>query len=159
MRKKIATFILIICSAMSLIGCSEKTTGSGKEFIFEKGQFPPKTAGYVKTDKQTYEMEKGNYKWRKGNSTLTTDAASPFQIADNFAPIEVQPDEKLAIMLEQEPDITVHNLSEKTKLENPLNDEIQVPGESGHYIYEVIAKWENGEVSYTFVIHVDERQD
>jgi hypothetical protein len=52
------------------------------------------------------------------------------------------------------PQITVWNEDERLK-EITLNEnEITVPPSKGLYIYEVIGKWSNGEVSYTFVVEV-----
>ncbi|WP_282172377.1 hypothetical protein [Cytobacillus firmus] len=34
------------------------------------------------------------------------------------------------------------------------DDQITVPADKGKYIYEVLAEWKNGEISYTFVAEV-----
>ncbi|WP_286167824.1 hypothetical protein [Bacillus sp. 22-7] len=46
------------------------------------------------------------------------------------------------------------NQSGKEKEIKLEDDQITVPADKGTYIYEVLAEWKNGEISYTFVAEV-----
>ena len=131
---------------------TETVQSSLPKFIFEKDEFPPAIIGFVKINETRYKMTKGNFKWEKGNETVQTDAASPSQIAENFKPIIAEPNSKATIEIEQNPNLSIYLWdSEEVKLASKGN-QFFVPSIKGQYIYEVVAKWSNGEVSYTFVV-------
>lgn len=61
----------------------------------------------------------------------------------------------MSIEVEQEPTLYVYRWDAVTESREREGYPIIVPAEIGRYIYEAIALWANGEVSFTFVIEVN----
>lgn len=147
-------FLLFIIIAVFLTGCGK--TGSA-----DNKQFPPDEQGFIVMNEKEYKMEKGNYyrEVKKGLTTevTQTDAASPNQIAENFEDISAPPDTEMSFNLVGEPTLTAYlwNDQEREKEIDLQEGTFRTPTEKGRYIYEVLAKWKNGEVSYTYVIEVE----
>lgn len=156
---------LIIGLVLFSVGCSKdevhqdkvnKTASDLPEFIFENGVFPPSPKGIVKVNGNEYDMMAGGFEWSKGNEHIQTDAMSPPQIAETMDAIELESGSEVRIEIEQNPKLHLFLWEDE---ENPksvqLNEnQLTFPESEGRYIYEVRAKWENGEVSYTFVVDV-----
>lgn len=150
----IFTIFLAACSDVEVTGKENLLKPTIPEFIFNNDEFPPSTPGYIKIGETQYEMAKGNYKWKDGNTQVQTDAASPTQIAKNFKPIIVEPNTKVNIEIEQNANLSAYFWNYEGKVD--LQDgQITVPATKGRYIYEVLAIWSNGDVSYTFVVEVN----
>lgn len=126
------------------------------KFDFKNNEFPPYPYGFVEIDETRYEMATGGFKWTTGNQTVQTDAASPAQITENFNAIVVDANSKVNMDIEQSPNVSVYLWDYERKKMMLEGNELTVPATSGHYIYEVVAKWSNGEVSYIFVVDVNE---
>lgn len=126
------------------------------KFDFKNNEFPPYPHGFVEIDETRHEMATGGFKWTTGNQTVQTDAASPAQIAENFNAIVVDANSKVNMDIEQSPNVSVYLWDHERKKMMLEGNELTVPATSGHYIYEVVAKWNNGEVSYIFVVDVNE---
>ncbi|WP_318614547.1 DUF3221 domain-containing protein [Sporosarcina sp. YIM B06819] len=124
------------------------------EFYFSKHEFPPNLAGFIDIDSARFNMEKGGFRWTKGNQTTTTDAAGPTQIAENFEAIFAEANSKAKIVIEQNPSLSVYAWNAKREEIAVEEGLISLPATSGRYIYEVVAEWTNGEVSFTFVVEV-----
>lgn len=158
MKCKKWLFILFLFSSLSLSAC---TSGAAKD-----EEFPPTMTGVVLINNQEYDMKRGGYRWTKesGNDTqtITTDAASPNQIAEELTAILMEEGSNITIEVEDNPELSVYQWNENERINNiPLNvNNFSPPSTKGRYIYEVIADWSNGdvrgEVSYTFVVEVKE---
>lgn len=125
------------------------------EFIFEKDGFPSALHGFVTINQTRYNMQRGGFEWRKGNQVQQTDAASPLQIAEKFKAIDAEPNSRMVIEIEQKPNLSVYRWNAETESREREGQPIIVPAEKGRYIYEAIALWVNGEVTFTFVIEVN----
>ncbi|WP_057775727.1 DUF3221 domain-containing protein [Cytobacillus dafuensis] len=134
---------------------NETVQHSLPKFNFKNEKFPPDLKGIVKINETRYEMTRGGFEWKKGNQTTQTDAASPTQIAENFKAIVVEPNSKATIEIEQNPNLSAYLWDSDRKKIALEGKQITFPANKGRYIYEVVAKWSNGEVSYTFVIEVN----
>lgn len=158
MKCKKGLFILFLFSLLALSAC---TSGAAKD-----EEFPPEMTGVVLINNQEYDMKPSGYRWTKksGNDTqiVTTDAASPGQIAEELTAIPMTVGSNITIEVEDNPELSVYQWNEKGRINNiPLNvNNFSPPSTKGRYIYEVIADWSNGhvrgEVSYTFVVEVKE---
>lgn len=144
--------MIVVFSASLLFGCSDKSV--------DQAEFPPDKKAAVEVNSSNYSMEKGGYRWvrKKGleTETVTTDHASPNQMAEHLKPIRVKPDQKVKVEIEDDPVMKVF-LWNETGIEKEIkleDDQITVPADKGKYIYEVLAEWKNGEISYTFVAEV-----
>lgn len=117
-------------------------------------------AGTVSVDGITYELQEGNSQWERkvgsGTEVAQTDAAPPSQIAEEYDAIEVKPATNLKIDIEENPKLTVYKWTENNRGEaaDLKDDQFTSPKDKGQHIYEVLATWKNGEVSYTLVIEV-----
>lgn len=125
------------------------------EYKYKDATFPPIVKGVVIVDGIRHDMARGGFEWTKGNQSVLTDAASPEQIAESFKAIDVHSEDEITIEVEQTPNLNVYLWNEERKLVPFNNKQLTVPTDVGRYIYEVVAKWSNGRVSYTFVIEVE----
>lgn len=149
--------ILLIFSTLWIVGCSIKIE---KETVGPEKEFPPSMTGMINVNGIDYQLEEGGYKWEKHQGFETqvvqTDHASPNQMAYDIKSILLKPNQKVDIKIEEDPDITVYLWNEKGR-EKEIKQEskkITVPSSKGKYIYEVLAKWTNGTVSYVFIVEV-----
>lgn len=124
------------------------------KYIFKDDTFPPIVNGFVYVDGVQHEMVRGGFEWMKGNQSVQTDAASPVQIAENFKVIDVGRESEITIKVEQTPNLSLYIWDLEREAVLLKNNQLTVPTEIGRYIYEIVAKWSNGKVSYTFVIEV-----
>lgn len=154
---KLKYIAILLASVFIMAGCIPKSASvnGGKEYHFPDDEFPPVVHGYVNINETKYEMDSGNYKWRKGNSTVTTDHAGPVQVAPSLTPITVKKGEQMKIEVEQNPQLTAFLWKEDERSEYSSGSDMNAPEEPGRYIFEVVSKWSNGEVSYVFVIDVE----
>ncbi|WP_285395750.1 hypothetical protein [Lysinibacillus sp. fls2-241-R2A-57] len=151
-------FVIILMFSIFLItGCSNNVD-KGTEDI--DNEFPPSYTGLIIINGTEYQMEKGGYKWERkkvlGTEVVQTDHASPNQMAEHMESISTIPNQKVYIKIEGNPDIKVYLWNEKgleKEIEQKAN-QIIVPSSKGKYIYEVLAEWTNGTISYTFVVEV-----
>jgi hypothetical protein len=154
-------FAIIVFSLLWISGCSNGQVNAGIDVNEgSENEFPPTISGTIKIDDTQHEMVAGGYRWERKQGTETqtiqTDAASPYQIAEDFKAIAIEPNQKITIDIAKNPQLVVYlwNKNEREK-EIKLNEhQITAPASKGRYIYEVFATWANGEVSYTFVVEV-----
>ena len=156
-------FAIIVFSLLWISGCSNGQVNAGTDVnAGSENEFPPTISGAIKIDDTQHEMVAGGYRWerKQGSETqvIQTDAASPYQIAEDFKAIAIEPNQKITIDIEENPQLFVYlwnNNEREIEIEIELNEnQITAPASKGRYIYEVFATWPNGEVSYTFVVEV-----
>ena len=150
---RIYWFIAMLAISLYLLtGCSKHADTDS--------EFPPSISGLIIMNGNEYRMEDGNYHWERKNGLKTesvqTDHASPYQMADGMETIKVSPNQKVTIKIEENPDLTVYLWNEKGREKEVKSDanQITVPSREGRYIYEALAEWKNGSISYTFVVEV-----
>lgn len=152
MKVKSIYLLIILLFAMWTTGCSNGAEG--------EENFPPSIPGYVGIDGEEYEMKRGGYRWERkkglGTEVVMTDAASPYQIAGNFKTIPVSKNVPIKIQIKDNPEIKVFLWDESGRIGeiDMEGNEFNAPENNGEFIYEVVAEWPNGEISYTFVIGV-----
>ena len=154
-------FAIIVFSLLWITGCSIGQVNTGTDVnAGSEDEFPPTISGAIKIDNTQHEMIAGGYKWEKKQGSKTqviqTDAAFPYQIAEDFKVIAIEPNQKITIDIEENPQLFVYlwNNNER-EIEIELNEnQITASASKGRHIYEVFATWPNGEVSYTFVVEV-----
>ena len=106
--------------------------------------------------KRVMKWQRVVFRWEMGNMTSETDVAGPTQIAKHYEAIEVKPSSEVDMEVEQNSKLSVF-LWEDEEKESPTQldeKQLKMSTEEGRYIYEVRGAWENGEVSYTFVVEV-----
>lgn len=143
---------LFIAISLLLIGCSNH------EITTE--EFPPSLSGSIILNGNEHPMEKGGYRWerRTGLETevVTTDHLSPYQMAQSMEPILVIPGQEVEIKIEENPIIHVYLWYEKGRVEEIglHNNKGILSSNKGNQVYEVVAEWKNGTISYTFVVDI-----
>ena len=147
-------FIGMLAFTMFLIiGCSSDVENIDSEL-------PPTMKAVVMINGMEYPMEMGNYQWeiKKGLETevTLTDHLSPYQMAEEIDPIKIEPNQKVEIRVEDNPDIKIYLWNENGRSEEIKQDNNQIimSSSKGEYIYEALAEWPDGTISYTFVVDI-----
>lgn len=149
--------IFLICLLLLITGCSTNVVNETEGI---ENEFPPSMIGLININGIEHPIEKGAFKWERkiGSETesVQTDHASPNQMADHIESISVKPNEKIDIKIEESPEIIVYLWNEKGRVKEveQQGNQITAPPSNGKYIYEVLANWTNGTVSYTFVLEI-----
>lgn len=123
-------------------------------FDFSNHEFPPHLKGFVEINGTSYKMEEGGFKWTRKNQSIMTDAAGPTQIAEKLEPIIVEANSEATIVIEQNPSLSVYTWNAEQQAVTTEGERIALPATVGPTIYEVVAQWTNGRVSFTFVVDV-----
>ena len=149
--------MIIVLSIFSVMGCSNNVDEKNEEIDIE---FPPSLNGVVIINGTEYQIERGGYRWERrkglGTEVVQTDHASPYQMAEHIESISANPNQKVDIKIDGNPNIEVYLCNEKGReIEIEHNDnQIILPSSKGKYIYEALAEWTNGTISYTFVMEI-----
>lgn len=147
MKKIVLLMFLII----NLAGCSGIPTNANPP-IYKQPQ------GKITLGNQDYPMVIGKFEWIEGKSEMRT-LGNPdiYELADTFDTLEGEKGNKLQIEIEQNP---ISLIIKQVNAEGTVNEiqiednEITLPTDEGYYIYEVIATWNEGEISYIFDIDI-----
>jgi len=141
-------YIISLSLSLTLVGC-------GLQNVSKENQIP--VAGKIIVDNSEYEMKVGRYNWEGENTKIKrVENFSPIKIAKDFETLKVEKNEKIKLVIEDNPDLTVYLWSEdgKSKGVNLKQNYITVPSKSGYFIYEVVGKWSDGEASYIFDVEI-----
>ncbi|WP_449537958.1 hypothetical protein [Ferdinandcohnia sp. Marseille-Q9671] len=153
MRVKDWFRMVVAFSILLVMGCSNNVGEETEEF-------PPSMSGVITIDETEYQMKSGAFRWerKKGLETevVTTDHASPYQMAENIEPISASPNQKAEMKIEDNPTTHVYLWNEEGRGEEigMEANQLTLPSSEGKYIYEVVAEWPNGTISYTFVVDI-----
>lgn len=153
-------FLMIGFFALLIAACSKDVSKTALEVEDNKESFPPSMTGWLHVDGKKYEMEAGGFQWQRKKGLITetvqTDHASPNQVAENLPALQLEPNTMMQIEIEENPKIIVYLWNKDGREKEVLlnNNAMVAPTIKGRYIYEVFARWSNGEVSYTFVLEV-----
>ncbi|UYZ20224.1 hypothetical protein [Mesobacillus jeotgali] len=141
--------LVMITLSLFVVGC-------GLQNVSKEEQIP--VIGKIIVDATEYEMRVGNYKWKGEKMSIeqvgSTD--TPMEIAKGFNDLVIEKNSKIEILIEDDPNLTVYQYSEdgKSKEITLTEKQITVPSNSGHYIYEVVGKWSDGEASFIFDVEI-----
>lgn len=134
--------------SLMLIGC-------GLQNVSKENQTP--VSGKIIVENSEYEMMAGHYNWKGENTKIKrVNNVSPIEIAKDFETLTVEKNKKIELIIEDNPDLTVYQWNEDgdSKEVDLTENYITVPSESGYFIYEVVGKWSDGEVSYIFDVEI-----
>ncbi|QFF99000.1 hypothetical protein PB01_09235 [Psychrobacillus glaciei] len=114
--------------------------------------------GNVIVKDQNYPMIIGDFEWKENDfETRKISESNIYDLADEFNTLEVEKNEKLKIEIEQNPSsIIVNQWNEDGTIVTfeRKGNEIILPSEVGYYIYEVLAEWNEGRITYIFDINI-----
>ncbi len=115
--------------------------------------------GRVSIGEQAYPMIVDQFVWKEKNMEASKLSGSDiYVLAEAFPTLDVNKEEKLTIDIDQSPSsikVTQYNEDGTSKEISITDNQIQVPIEEGHYIFEVQATWSQGE--YTFLFDIERR--
>lgn len=154
MRKLLC--ILLVGLVFSFGGCNNRInkTPNGAEInVYEKMNIPTLKVTFNSED---ISVEKGGYSWEKDGESVTVDAESPEQIANKMEGNKIEPESELVLNFSEEPiSVNIIDWSElKGNSYSFNNDKIIAPKEEGTYVYEIVSKWSEGQVSFTIKVIV-----
>ncbi|WP_025783417.1 hypothetical protein [Sporosarcina sp. D27] len=132
-----------------LAGCTGMTSNN----TYKQAQ------GKVILNDQEYMMTVGDFEWKEEDFQFRKISNSEVdEQSEEFDTLQVEQGETLKIIIDQNPSsITLYQLSDdhsRTVVE--LNDnEMTLPRETGHYIYEVNVVWDQGRATYLFDVSIE----
>ncbi|TQR16465.1 hypothetical protein [Psychrobacillus vulpis] len=114
--------------------------------------------GNVIVGNKDYSMMINDFEWKEANfQARKINESGIYDFANEFDTLAVEKDDKLKIEIEQNPSsIIVDQWNEDGTIVavEPISNEITLPSEEGYYIYEVIAEWDEGRITYIFDINI-----
>lgn len=144
---------------LNLMSCSDNNS---KEVVEEK---PPKVL--IEMANEKYETKLGGYCWGNNQVSTCVDMAGPVELLKDKQPIDVQPGEKVTLVMDYKPNpdemhVTQFNENIETDL-NLSDNQFTVPEEKGIYYYAYSAGWTDekdasvskGDALYAFVLEVN----
>ena len=152
--------ILIVISIFFLTGCNNTSHINIESIgelgnVYEEMNIPTLMITY---DTNNIAIKKGGYSWNTGKEAVTVDAVSPEQITSKMTGNTVLPQSQLTLNFSSVPiEVNIIDWSEKGQNTFTLDHyTITTPTEEGTYIYEVIGKWEQGQVSFIMKLIVSD---
>ena len=138
---------LYLLSMVLLLGaCIPKNWSSSPAF--------EQVEGRVSIGEQAYPMIVEQLEWKDKNIEVSKISESDiFVLAEDFPTLEVSKEEKLTLNIDESPSsikVTQYNEDGTSKEVSIIDNQIQVPIEEGHYIFEVQATWSQGEYIFIF---------
>lgn len=117
--------------------------------------------GKVIVDSRNYTMMIDEFQWIEDDfESRKISPSNKIDLAEKFETLDVKKGDKIKIKIDQKPSsIIINQENEDGTIDVvEINDyEITLPSEEGYYIYEIIAKWDNGKAkaNATFVFDVN----
>ena len=115
--------------------------------------------GKVIVDHEGYPMMIGEFEWKDDDfEARKISPSDTYGLAEEFETLTVEKGDKIKIKIDQNPSsIIVYQENENGTIDNfeIQNNEITLPTEKGYYIYEVVAKWNEGKSTYVFDLNIE----
>lgn len=148
--KAVEYLIILLLPLMIVTGCSQNSVG----------EEPPDLT--VTMEDKDFPAVKGTYTWETeglfSNEAVIADAEAPYQIAEGMNIETVKPGQSATLNFSDDtkPELNAYTWKDenRSKQLEVNQNKIVLPSEKGKYVVEVMARWSNGESSYTFVIDV-----
>ncbi|HAX73159.1 MAG TPA: hypothetical protein DCY20_06510 [Firmicutes bacterium] len=145
--KKLIFTLFILCLPL-FVGCSNELATTPNLNVY--------------SGEEEIAVVKGGYEWSRRinwfeKQVEVADAASPEQMAQQLDGDVVSGNSDLCLVFTEKPD-KVEVIAWGERKDVPFTatlDKISVPNQSGTYIYEILAQWPQGHVSYTIKIIVE----
>ncbi|WP_374965259.1 hypothetical protein [Lysinibacillus sp. RS5] len=115
--------------------------------------------GRVIVDDEGYMMQIGDFELKDDDVTIRSlNSPDKYGLAEEFETLTVEKGDKIRIEIDQNPpSIIVNQENEDGTIDNIeiQNNEITLPTEKGYYIYEVIAKLNEGKSTFVFDLNIE----
>jgi hypothetical protein len=154
-------FTLVVLISL-IVGCTNQENASdkgGESVNTNNSRTPPNLT--ISVDDTTFGTVLGSYSWSYSNSDGTStgihaDSAVPPFLVQGEQGVNVNPNTEIELNFPKMPiDYQVRIWSEDNNV-IATNKEVVFPDQKGRVIYEVLATWEQGTVSYGFVLNIEE---
>lgn len=122
----------------------------------QKAQVREMPKMFITVDEEKYTAAKGPYCWSSGNQTECTDSSgNPFDYKRNSPPIQITTDSSIEISFSKEPNHVSTLMLDRNHKETSLKGlSFPPPTEKGVYGYSVYATWNEGDITFMFLIDV-----
>ncbi|MCG3087510.1 intracellular growth attenuator family protein [Sporosarcina cyprini] len=145
MTRKIYILIAFLLTLM-LFGCQQT-----KPVQTQANQLPTMK---VRIGEETFSTARGGYCWTTGNQSECTDASgNPFDYGTSAPPIDAEPVSEFELLFSEAPSSFsvewVNDLEHETVTEQTS---FSTPSKSGTYGYSVHANWDQGDVTFHFIL-------
>ncbi|AQQ53474.1 hypothetical protein [Planococcus lenghuensis] len=113
----------------------------------------------VMIDGERLQPARGTYSWSAdmGNGmveAIVTESFAPPELVEGHTPREVAPDTEIELNFETPPvNYEIRIWNEDGMIKN-IAEQFRLSEQRGKVIYEVVARWEEGEVHYAFTVNV-----
>ena len=152
--------IIVFIALLSLFGCNQEEIDKQEGNLpGENLHAPPSLT--ISVGEETIETVRGTYSWsyKHGDGTSTginADSAAPPDLVEGQISADVTPNTEVSLNFEETPmDYQVRIWDSENNIIGTYNE--VVPSQHiGRVIYEVLANWEQGTVSYAFSLNVKE---
>jgi hypothetical protein len=160
----ISIFGLIVL--LSLLGCmneegsdTDNNEITGEESPKDTLQTPPNLT--ISVGEEIVRLVRGTYSWSYNNGDGTStginaDSGTPPNLVENQKLVDVTPNTEVRLNFETQPtnyQVMIWDTNNNIK---GTYDEVVLSEYNGKVIYEVLAQWEQGTVSYAFSLNVKE---
>lgn len=160
MNNRYSRFILPFMFFLSVIGCSDINVSNEKTDDFSKGSMllkPPRLTIFI--GKETVRPSLGNYSWSIDNgdgteSAIEADSIAPPEMVKSNDPLQVIADTNIELNFEMQPDSYTVRIWDEDNNIISTSDKV-VLSSKGKIIYEILAQWKQGIVSYVFYLNVE----
>lgn len=162
MKYKIVFYIFTTLAMLMLLGCvnEEKTSKQdGVKLNSDNSKTPPGLI--ISVGENTFGTVRGTYSWNysngDGTSTgINSDSAAPPYLVKDYQAIDVVSNNEVKLDFQKPPiDYQVRVWSPENNIVASYN-EVDLTKHKGRVIYEVLATWEQGTVTYSFVLNIKE---
>lgn len=145
--------IVLILTGLLLGGCIGLPINSNQSTLsIPKGE--------VIVDNKRYEMKVGDAQWKEGNiEAEKTSTLSINELAEVFDTLELEKGQDIEFEIDKNPtSIEVYAWKENGIIEQVETEEykLTLPINEGYFIYEVIVKSNQGEITYVFDVNVND---
>ena len=156
MKVKLLVVTLIACLT---IACSNSgAIDESEQGIGENLTEPPNLT--IAIGEKTLPTVIGSYSWTyydeitEENVAIEQDAASPPELVNKTDETVVHSDAEVGLLFDYPPsDYTVNVWDSGLMIDT--SDIVELSAYQGDVIYEIVANWEQGTVSYAFVLHIE----
>ncbi|WP_431027243.1 hypothetical protein [Lysinibacillus sp. LZ02] len=139
--------ILLVLFSVFLIACNSSMSNAHEV-----------PSGKMIIDNQEYPMESYQYEWKEKNIEMKHIPVNTiYERAEELQNISVAKNSKLKFSFEKKPlSILVYQHDQEKKLTtvDVKENELTLPADEGYYMYEVMAEWQQGVITFIFDVEV-----
>jgi hypothetical protein len=111
----------------------------------------------VTINNEKIEPMQGSFCWSEWGKGLCADTAGPLELAEEMAPFVAEKGETVNLEFEKKPTaVSVYQVETDEPIRQSASlDSFQLPQQEGTYIFDIVADWRQGDVSYVIKIAIE----